>query len=85
MVGSNLLPSSFTSKVILGFSMYDAENPELVLCDNLEGWAGEGGGWGIKREGTHVYLWQIYADVWQKLSQYCKVITLQLKTNISKK
>ena len=56
MVGSNLLPSSFTSKVILGFSMYDAENPELVLCDNLEGWAGEGGGWGIKREGTHVYL-----------------------------
>ena len=24
--------------------MYDAGNPKPVLCDNLEGWAGEGGG-----------------------------------------
>ena len=28
---------------------------------------------------THIYLWLIQADVWQKLSQYCKVIILQLK------
>ena len=25
-------------------------------------------------EGTHVYLWPIHTDVWQKLSQYCKLI-----------
>ena len=24
--------------------MYDAGNPKQVLCDNLEGWGGEGGG-----------------------------------------
>ena len=40
------------------------------------GWRGrwEGGlGWGI-----HVNLWLIHANVWQKLLQYCKVISLQL-------
>ena len=28
---------------------------------------------------THVNLWPIHVDVWQTPSQYCKVITLQLK------
>jgi len=40
-------------------------------------------GWGgsFKREGPYVYLWLIYADVWQKPTQYCKEIILQLKIN----
>ena len=29
--------------------------------------------------GTHVHLWLIHVDIWQKPSQYCKVIILQLK------
>ena len=29
--------------------------------------------------GTHVYLWPVHVGVWQKPSQYCKVIILQLK------
>ena len=29
--------------------------------------------------GTRVYLWPIHFDVWQKPSQYCKIIILQLK------
>ena len=33
----------------------------------------------FKREGTHVYLWLIHVEAWQKLSQYCKVIIFQLK------
>ena len=28
---------------------------------------------------THVYLWPIHVDVWQKPSLYCKVIIPQLK------
>ena len=32
-----------------------------------------------RMEGTHVYLWLIHTDVWQKPSQYSKVINLQLK------
>ena len=55
-----------------------------VLCDNLEGWDGLGGGGRFEREGTHVYLGLIHADVWQKPIQYCKAITLQLKINRSK-
>ena len=48
------------------------------------GWSGrqEGGsGWG-----THVNPWLIHVNVWQKLLQYCKVISLQLmKINGKKK
>ena len=33
-----------------------------------------GSGWG-----TRVRLWLIHVDLWQKLLQYCKVISLQLK------
>ena len=31
------------------------------------------------REGTYVYLWLIQVDVWQKPTQFCKAIILQLK------
>ena len=27
----------------------------------------------------YVYLWQIHVDVWQKPTQFCKAIILQLK------
>ena len=42
-------------------------------------------GWRVrarfKREGTYVYLWLLHIVVWQKPTQYCKAIILQLKTN----
>ena len=39
----------------------------------------------FKRDGTDVYLWLIHVDVWQKSSQYCKVIILPLKIKFKKK
>ena len=33
----------------------------------------------FRMKGPHVYLWPIHTDVWQKPSQFCKVIILQLK------
>ena len=36
----------------------------------------------FKREGTQVYLWLIHVDVWQKRTQYCKAIILQLKISL---
>ena len=38
-------------------------------------------GWGekFKKEETYVYLWLICVDMWQKSTQYCKAMTLQLK------
>ena len=61
--------------------MLSDKNQELKLglCDNLEGWDGVGGR--FKREGTYVYLWLIHVDVWQKPTQYCKAIIIQLKMN----
>ena len=38
-------------------------------------------GGGFKREGIWVYLWLIQADVWQKSTQFCKAVTLQLNIN----
>ena len=32
----------------------------------------------LRREWTYVYLWLIHADIWQKLTQYCEAIILQL-------
>ena len=41
-------------------------------------------GGSFKREGTHLYLWLIHV-VWQKPTQYCKAMILQLKINKVKK
>ena len=41
--------------------------------------------WGaIAFSTTYVYLWLIHVDVWQKPTQYCKAIILQLKINFKK-
>ena len=44
-----------------------------------------GGRWELegsfKRKGTYVYLRPIHVDVWQKPTQHCKAIILQLKIN----
>ena len=42
-----------------------------------EGWDGEGDGRGDSGWGTYVHLWWIHVNVWQKLLQYCIVISLQ--------
>ena len=39
-----------------------------------------GGGREVQERGAYVYLWLIYANVWQKPIYYCKAIILQLKT-----
>ena len=42
---------------------HEAGHPKLVLWDNPEGWAGEGGGRVVQDGETPVYLWPILADV----------------------
>ena len=44
-------------------------------------------GWEVgefKREGMYVYLWLIHIIVWQKPTQYCKAIILQLNLSLRK-
>ena len=52
------------------------------LYNNLGAWNGVGGSRG--RRPRYVDSWLIHVDVWQKPIQYCKAITLQLKTNLIK-
>ena len=53
-----------------------------MVYDNLEWWDWVGGGREVKREGIYVYLWLTHVDIWQKPTQYCKVIIFQLKINL---
>ena len=52
-----------------------------MLCDSVEGWGAVGGRREVQEE-TYVYLSLIHVEVWQKLTQHCKAIILQLKINI---
>ena len=50
-----------------------------VLCDDLEEWDGVGRG----REGyMYSYVW--FTVTWQKPTQHCKAVILQLKINLKK-
>ena len=40
---------------------------------------GDGYGRGFQVGGSHMHLWMIHIDVWQKPPQYCNGIILQLK------
>ena len=56
--------------------MDEVGHPKSVLWGDPEGLGWEGGGKGF-RIGEQLQL--IHVDVWQKPSQYCKIIILQLK------
>ena len=53
-----------------------------MLCDDLAEWDKVEGS---RREGSYVCLWLIHVDVWQRPTQYCKAIILQLKKIEKKK
>ena len=53
-----------------------ARNPKPVLRDKLEGWDGEGGGSGVQEGGDLCIPNEIHVVIWQKPSQYKKVIIL---------
>jgi len=60
----------------------DKETKLVITSEDRE--AEKGTGWGGRWEGgsgwgTHVHPWLIHVNVQQKPSQYCKVISLQLK------
>ena len=56
---------SYKKRITSPGSMQDTGCSGLVHCDDPEGWYGEGIGRGGSGLGTHVYLWQIHANVWQ--------------------
>ena len=60
-------------------SIHEAGHSKMVLWDNQEGWVGNKVEGGFRMGGAHVHLWLTHVNVWQKPSQYCKVIILQLK------
>ena len=51
-------------------SMHKAGPSKPVLWDKPEGWDGERGG-EVQDGGTHVHLWLLHVNVWQKSLQHC--------------
>ena len=46
--------------------MNEAGHSKLVQWDNSKGWGGEVIGRRVQDGGTHVYLWLILVNIWQK-------------------
>ena len=46
--------------------MHETGHSKLVHWDNPEGWGRERGGMGGSGWGTHVHLWLIHVNLWQK-------------------
>ena len=51
--------------------------PNLVLCDNTEGWGGEGEGWEVQKGEAMCTLWLIHIKVRQNPAQYYKAVIRQ--------
>ena len=66
-----------------GNLLYDAGSSNLVLCDNLEGWDGVGGGRKVQEEGDRG-ISMADSCCCMKPTQYCKAVILQLKVNCKK-
>ena len=49
---------------------------KLVLCNNLDLWDGVGGEREVQEGGDICLPRLIHVDVWQKPTQYCKLIIL---------
>ena len=61
-------------------SIHGAGHSKPVHWDDPKGWGGEGGE-RVQDGGTRVHhAWLIRVNVWQNPPQYCKVISLQLKS-----
>ena len=58
---------------------YGVGSSNPVLCDNLEGWDGVGGGREVQEGGGIQILMADSCWLWQKPIQYCKAVILQLK------
>ena len=72
-----LLPASYLVPCLLcvQWTVQTARKVAAQMGSELQG-----GRWdGVSRRGSYVYLWLVHVDVWQKLTQYCKAIILQLK------
>ena len=59
--------------------MHETGQPKKVLWDNPEGQGGQGDGRGVHDGGDSCIPMPIHVDVWQKPSQYCKLVIVQLK------
>ena len=56
-----------------------------MFCDKLEGRNVMGKRKGFRRERTYIHLWLTHVDVWQRPTQYCEAIFLQLNKFRGKK
>ena len=58
--------------------MHETAHSKPVHWDDPEGGVEREVGGGFGRRADTYTLWQNHVNVWQKLPQYCKVVSLQL-------
>ena len=76
MYGESNMETFITKcKIVNGNLQYDSRNSNRGSVTIYRGGMGREMGGRLWREGTHVYLWLIHVDVWQKQTKFCKAIT----------
>ena len=69
-------------KIASGKLLYTGSS---ALCSVMTWMGGYVEGEGIfKKKGTYVYIWPIHTVIWQKPTQHCEAIIIQLKINFNK-
>ena len=80
MYGENNMETYTTiSKTANGNLLCDSGNSNRSSVTTYGSGMGREMGGRIKREGTYMYLWLIHFDIWQKTTQFGKVMILQFK------
>ena len=77
-LGSGRPVIPYVKRIASPGSMHDTGCSGLVRWDDPEGWYGDRGGRGVQ-DGEHVYTVADSCLCMAKPTQYCKVISLQLK------
>ena len=71
----------YVKPIASGNLQYDSGNSHWASATIYRGGKAQEVGGGLKREETHIHLWLIHVDGWQKANHDCKAISLQLKIN----
>ena len=80
MYGESNMETFITKcKIVNGNLQYDSRNSNRGAVTIYGSGMGRKVGGRFRRQGTHVYLWLIHVEIWQKTTKFCKAIILQLK------
>ena len=72
----------YVKQMISASSMHETGHLKPVLWGNPEEWGREGSGRALQDGRTHVYLWLIHINIWQKTTTILKINSFQFSHSV---